>query len=228
MDLIDRAGDLKGELVDYASSPRFGSALRERILRRFPDGIVNDEARFADVMEDFLFAGREPVVKEFVASRPDLPDAEREMLLGWTDRVQGVFEITERDGEDALLTVNLIDELTYRVRSNMGPEGLKGLSVGGFVIGGIVPVGTDWMISGLPVRFQAEDADHILAVAVELATNHPASVFRNPEELALGRKMQDEQRESFVELHGSDLIVIPGHETTAALREFYEFDYKRN
>ena len=52
MDLIDRAGDLKGELVDYASSARFGSALRERILRRFPDGIVNDEARFADVMED--------------------------------------------------------------------------------------------------------------------------------------------------------------------------------
>lgn len=227
MDLIDRAGDLKGELVSFAMSPRFDTAFRQMIFRTFPDGVVDHEPRFAAAMETFLFDGPNPVVDEFVADRPDLPDAERDMLLGWKDGVHGVFEIKEREGVDALISVNLVDELTYRIRSNMGAEGLKDLAPGWFMLGGIVPVGTEWMISGLPLRFEPGQADDVLPMAAEMALKSPASVFRNPEKLAQGRKMQAEQRDSFIELHGGDLIVVPGHETTATLREFYEFDYKR-
>jgi hypothetical protein len=56
-----------------------------------------------------------------VASRLDLPEDERELLLGWRDIVEGIFEVQGRDG-DALVTENLVDELTYRVQSNMGPS----------------------------------------------------------------------------------------------------------
>ncbi len=33
------------------------------------------------------------MVDRFVASRPDLDAADREMLLGWRDPVEGIFEV---------------------------------------------------------------------------------------------------------------------------------------
>jgi hypothetical protein len=53
------------------------------------------------------------VVDRFVASRPDLDAADREMLLGWRDPVEGIFEIRGRDG-DAIILLNLLDDLEYR------------------------------------------------------------------------------------------------------------------
>ena len=41
---MQRAGQLKGELVDFALSERFNTALDELVLDAFPDGIVDDEA----------------------------------------------------------------------------------------------------------------------------------------------------------------------------------------
>ena len=60
------------------------------------------------------------MVERFAASRPELPGDERELLLGWRNVVDGIFEVRSLDG-DALVTENLIDELTYRMHSNMGP-----------------------------------------------------------------------------------------------------------
>ena len=54
-------------------------------------------------------------METFVSAHPELADADRQMLLGWRDVVEGVFEIRERDGE-AIIAVNLIDELTYWAR----------------------------------------------------------------------------------------------------------------
>ena len=42
----------------------------------------------------------------FVASRPDLEAADREMLLGWRDPVEGIFELRGQDG-DAIILLNL-------------------------------------------------------------------------------------------------------------------------
>ena len=39
------------------------------------------------------------MVDRFVASRPDLDAADREMLLGWRDPVEGIFEIRSKDGD---------------------------------------------------------------------------------------------------------------------------------
>ena len=61
------------------------------------------------------------MVEAFVAAHPELTDAERDMLLGWQDVVEGIFEITGKD-RDAVVLFNFVDELTYRARSNLGPE----------------------------------------------------------------------------------------------------------
>ena len=66
------------------------------------------------------------VVDRFVASRPDLDAADREMLLGWRDPVEGIFEIRSKD-RDAIILLNLIDDLEYRTYSNMGPAAFRPL-----------------------------------------------------------------------------------------------------
>jgi hypothetical protein len=46
VDLVERAGDLKPMLVDFAMSPRFDRELSAVIARNFPDGVVTDESVF--------------------------------------------------------------------------------------------------------------------------------------------------------------------------------------
>ena len=69
------------------------------------------------------------------------------MVLGWRDVVQGPFEVQRRDGP-ALVVVNLVDELSYRVRSNMGPAVFRRMPPRSFLIARLVPVGDEWMLSG--------------------------------------------------------------------------------
>ncbi len=88
------------------------------------------------------------------------------------------------------------------------------------MIGGIVPVGDDWMISGTPMAFP-DQADQVLAGVPEIVMKFPERVFRNPEKLAQGRDLQAEQRESFIDLHGGDLVVVPGDQVQKTLMAFY-------
>jgi len=87
------------------------------------------------------------VVEHFVAERPGLPEEERALLLGWREVVEGSFRVRRRDG-DALVAVNLVDELPYRVRSNRGPSALASMRRGTFVIARLVPVAGEWLLRG--------------------------------------------------------------------------------
>jgi hypothetical protein len=231
MDQLERAGELKGELVTFALSDRFSGPLGVLIEDAFPGGLIDDEARFAAVLESFLFIHRladgDRVVERFATDRPDLPPADKALLLGWRDYVQGVFRIGDRCCRDGVTAFNHVDELTYRIRSNMGPEGTEQLTPGTIMVGGIVPVGDDWMISGTPLAYSPEAADHILAHLPQLALSQPEQVFRNPEKLAQARELQAEQRQAFIDLHGGDLIVVPGSQLRTTMMELYRFLYER-
>jgi hypothetical protein len=128
VDLVERAGHLKPMLVDFALSPRFDRELSAVIARNFPGGVVTDESLFSMVLDHFALQHRLPsgntVVEAFIAAHPELTDAERDMLLGWQDVVEGVFEIAGKD-RDALVLFNFLDELTYRAQSNLGRRAFK-------------------------------------------------------------------------------------------------------
>jgi hypothetical protein len=96
------------------------------------------------------------VVDRFVASRPDLAAADREMLPGWRDPVEGNFEIRSRDG-DAIILLHLIDDLEYRTYSNMGRVVFRALPKGGFVLARLVPirpVAGAWLVSGMMTTYR--------------------------------------------------------------------------
>jgi hypothetical protein len=191
--------------------------------RSFREG---DEWEFVAALDYFLLQHElrsgKTVVERFVASRPDLPGEEREMLLGWRDVVEGIFEVRSRDG-DALVVENLIDELTYRVHSNMGPSAFRLLKPGGFMIGRIVPVGPEWLMSGHFMAYRKRDRAAIHRAACEMALRHPERAFRNPDKLARARQLQSAEHERFVRFFGADFVVIPGAQLTERMWAFYTF-----
>lgn len=223
MDLVQRAGDLKGMLVDFALSPRFDRELSAVVAREFPGGTVTDESMFSMVLDHFALqhqlASGSTVVEEFVAAHPELDDAEQEMLLGWRDVVESVFDVVGKD-RDALILLNLLDELTYRTRSNRGGRAFRPLKKGMILVGRLVRAGDDWMVSGNPAAFPASVREQMLAAAAEQAMHHPETVFRNPAKLAEARRILAEHHEAFVDLFGSDLIVVPGVEVPGKVEAF--------
>jgi len=112
------------------------------------------------------------VVEVFVAEHPELNDADRQMLLGWLEVVEGIFEIRQQAG-NAIIVSSLADKLTYRVGANTGPGALASMRPGCFMTARIVPAGDIWMLSGAQQLFPASLRDAMLRLAAELADSHP-------------------------------------------------------
>jgi hypothetical protein len=225
-DLVWRSGDRKRELVEFSRRRRFDRAFRQAFERRFGETPAVDDEQFINFLDFFVLQHRLPdgrtVVEHFVAEHPQLPEEERAMLLGWREVVEGIFRVQRRDG-DALVAVNLVDELTYRVRSNRGPAALASMRRGMFLIARLVPIGEEWLLSGASTVLPAANRGEAYRLAAELAATHPALVFRNPERLAQGRERQREERRHFIAFFGSDLVVLSGDELAARMEAYWRF-----
>lgn len=225
-ELVWRSGDRKRELVAFSGGPRFQGAFREAFQRRFGEATAVDEEQFINFLDFFVLQHRLPdrstVVERFVAEHPQLPEEERAMLLGWQDVVEGVFQVGRRD-RDELVAVNLVDDLTYRVRSNQGPAALGSMRRGMFLITRLVPIGEDWLLSGASTVLPKASRGEAYRLAAELAAKHPALVFRNPERLEQGRQRQLEERRHFIEFFGSDLVVLSGEELAERMAAYWHF-----
>ena len=133
------------------------------------------------------------------------------MLLGWRDVVEGIFEMVRRDG-DVLIVTNLVDELTYQVRSNMGGHVFRALRPLSYVLARFVPMGSEWLVSGVMHPIDKGRRKIAYALAAELATKCPRLLFRNPYYLERGWELQRQDRDRFVRFFGSDMVVVPGTE----------------
>jgi hypothetical protein len=223
--LIARSVELKRDLVDYACSPRLERSLAAAMLEADLD--EPEEADAINTIDRFALQYRLPdsktVVDRFVASRPDLDAADREMLLGWRDPAEGIFEIRSKDG-DAIILLNLLDDLEYRTYSNMGRAVFRRLPRSGFVHARLVPIRPvpgAWLVSGTMTPYRKSDAGYLAKVALELATKRPELVFRNPEKIEQGWKQMWEDRAGFVAFFGCDELVLPPAEAEARLNAYY-------
>ena len=173
--LLEHSSGLKGQLVDFACSQRFSWQL-EKAVSEGAGGPVTDEGEFANLLDNFILqrplADGRTVVEVFVSEHPELAEADRQMLLGWREVVEGVFEILERSG-DTVTAVNLADERTYRIRANAGPRALVPMRPGLFMIARVVPIGDDWMLSGVQRLLPASQRAAMLQLAAEQTTGHP-------------------------------------------------------
>src|SRR3954447_20658597 len=224
--LLDRAGDLKGELLAFSQQPRYDRAFREMLAQHADEAETWDEGRLMLLWDSFVLEyhlrNDRTVVEQFVDARPDLSPQEREMLLGWRDVVTGVFEVQRRDG-DALIGTNLVDDLTYRMRANAGPSVLRRMPKGSFLLTRLVAVGDEWMFSGPTNVLRKAERKAAAQAALQIALRMPRAVYRNPEKLAQAWQMQRKERERFIRFFGSDLVVVPGEQAQRRLDEFSAF-----
>jgi len=226
MDLFDRAGDLKRQLVEFSQQPRYDRAFREMLVHHADGAEVWDESRLMLLWDSFLLEhplrhGR-TVVEQFVDTRPDLSPQDRQMLLGWRDVVTGVFEVQRRDGP-ALILANLVDDLTYRARATAGPSVFRQMPRRSFLLTRLVAVGDEWVFSGPTSVLRPAERDVAVQVALEMALRTPEAVYRNPEKLARAWELQREERQHFVRFFGTDLVVVPGDQAQRRLDEFHAF-----
>ncbi|MCC9309379.1 hypothetical protein LN042_20225 [Kitasatospora sp. RB6PN24] len=226
-DLIERSAELKGELVAFGQSARFDRWLTPLLLEAAGPERLLDESDAIRITDHFILRYRLPdgatVVDRFVASRRDLTDDDREILLGWRDPVEGIFEIRRKDG-DALVLLNLVDDLEYRTYSNVGPGAFRGVSKGGFLLTSLVPVHSVdgvWLISGMMLSYPKSSATEIAQAAIQLATSQPELVFRNPEKIEQGWARMREDRAAFVEFFDADVLVLTPAEAEQQLNSYY-------
>ena len=226
--LIERSAELKRALVDFACSPRFERHLAPFMLEAADaEGNLNDGEAIG-IIDRFALQHRLPngktVLDQFLADRRGLTAADREMLRGWRDPVEGIFEIRSKD-RDAIVLLNLLDDLEYRTYSNMGPAVFRSLPKGGgFVHARLVPIrplSGAWLISGTVSGYRKSGAAQIAQVALELATKQPELVFRNPEKIEQGWQQMREDRAAFIEFFGGDELVLPPAEADERLNAYY-------
>lgn len=226
-DLIERSAELKGELVAFAQSARFDRWLTPLLLEAAGPERRLDEGEAVRITDHFILRYRLPggatVVDRFVASQGDLSEFDRELLLGWRGPVEGIFEIRCKDG-DGVVLLNLVDDLEYRVYSNVGPRAFRGVSKGQFLLACLVPIHLAdgvWLISGTMSSYPKSSATEIAQAALQLATSQPELVFRNPEKVEQGWERMREDRAAFVEFCGGDELVLPPAEAEARLNAYY-------
>jgi hypothetical protein len=225
--LIERAAELKRALVDFALSPRC-----ERYLERFMLEAVDpyqelSEGDAISVIDRFALQHRLPngktVLDQFLGGRPDLTAADREVLRGWRDPVEGIFEI-RRKNRDSLLLLNLLDDLEYRAYSNMGPAAFRRLPKGGFVHARLVPICPlpgAWLVSGSMSAYRKSGSAQIAQAALTVAAERPELVYRNPEKLEQAWTQMREDWAAFVEFFGGDELVLPPADAEERLNAFH-------
>src|SRR3954469_13342068 len=135
-DLLERSVELKHDVIEFVMQPRFDRPIARAIEQRFGPVLELEEAKFLGFLDWFIMQyqlpGGRTAVEQFVDAHPKLSEADRKLLLGWRDVVEGIFEVKGREG-DALLIFNLLDELTYRVYSNAGPAVFGAMRPGSFI-----------------------------------------------------------------------------------------------
>jgi hypothetical protein len=96
--LIERSAELKRALAGFAVSPRFERQMERFVLESGSDQIPDE----GDAIDRFALQHTLPngktVLDQFLASRPDLTTADREMLRGWRDPVEGSSRSAARTG----------------------------------------------------------------------------------------------------------------------------------
>jgi hypothetical protein len=229
-DLLHRSGPLKAALIAFGQTQRFAREFRSAYADRFGTAKPGNQLDYINFLDRFVLEhhtrdGR-TIVEQFVASRPDLPESERAMLRCWERVVEGIFEVESYDG-DAAVMLNLVDELTYRVRSNAGPQLLKQLLPETIVWARVAPFGDDWLLSGALNSASPEGRHEMCRAAAQLANTCPAAVFRNPDKLALGWKLHRRLHGHFVEFFGADLTVVTGSELADRMAGFWNYHATR-
>jgi hypothetical protein len=218
------AGRVKATMVAFANSPPY-----ERHLRRLLVDSVTSNPDVADphvhAVERLLFEFRydddTSVIDRFLRSTA-LTNAERDVVTGFTQGVDGFFEVLADTPPGALAfeVRCCLSDLTHVVAPTLR-AGLPALSRGSFLAGRLNPIaGTDlWTPSGAAEMLPASRREQVAELVMELALQAPWLTHRNPKKARTAAEHVARMHERFIVQHGSDVIVVEGKNLGAIYAE---------
>ena len=180
--------------------------------------------RAIQLREGLGAAGGLAAAERFIGTERGLSRADRDLVLDWAgNSVRGVFEVrgvARRDSAgEAVIGLNLVDDLDYRVYDLGAPH-----EQGGFFAGTLLPLAEDdsaWLAAGDEIAYPQADARQVARLAIDLATREPDLVFRNQEKATQGWAYMRRDREEFVTFFGGDELVLPTREAEGRLNAYY-------
>jgi hypothetical protein len=226
--LVDRTRELKRALIDYAENKRFDRYLQPIATRASETRDPRQrQAAWISGLDDFVMTFKFPdgatLIDRFLGTRKDLDEADRTLLESWRESLESVFEVAAKDGGRVTL-LNLLDDLPYVAYAPTGPDGLRTVSEGDFVLVRLAPLTAgkpaasqptagrpapdNWTISGLLSGAPNSDQKRMVKIALQLASTAPGSAFRNPELLKRSHDAMGKDRERFVGFFGSDEVIM--------------------
>ncbi len=214
IELIQTAeGDVAIALESYTAkqlirNPQLDAGQRKLLIHRFAiEGEVN---------------GKAPL-DLFLASQPDLSNADRQLILGWRRSFVGLLEIVQIL-PDGLELMNWLTAKHYRIQFTdlSSQTAMSRLKVGDLIIAQISRVThTHWAIL-TPWVALGRLGKPKLAVAVgAFRQNYPHYLYSDaPEQLAASWASVATYHDRFVEFFGADEITFTGKELELRIGEF--------
>jgi hypothetical protein len=215
--VFERAERIKRELAEFATAGLLKDEYERQHQLFFELSDPADEHESESVLDWFLFDwfdddGR-GVIDYFLSSRDDLAEQDSEMLMGWEDSVNSVFEITSL-GKNSLALREMDSGDNFSV-ATITPLDRTPFKRGQFIAARLLPLGDKFIFSGLQFIMPNRDS------AIEaLEMRRTLESLNSPEAL---EKAQREQCSAFCEVFGCDELSIPSKELNSTLQRFQHY-----
>lgn len=211
---VNRAGDVKEKLVEFATSPHLASRLR-RFTRENsppPHGLPPEDVAVLAVdsfIFDMQFDDGSTLIDRFLA-RSDATEADAAMARGFLHGYSSIFEVTtDTPAAPDVFEVRCCgSDLHLRLAPTL-PQGVGALRLGSFLQGRLNPIaGTDlWTASGPLITLPASSRKAVSEI-VQSNLMVPSVNHRNPDYRDRALQIQHGVHERFLAQHGIDQVVV--------------------
>jgi hypothetical protein len=228
---LARIGDIKGALIQFSRGPEFKEdfemARKGRFGKKKRPKNEGEWINFQDwfVLECELMSGGTIIDRYFETYQDEMSRDVRELINGWKQVIEGLFEIKDRL-DNGYLAKNLINEKAYKVYPTNVSEPLIDLHKGDFFIGRIVPALGVNVFSGSLAHLDGNDRarNEMYQMAARMQMENPAKALAgNPEKLKKSREAVQRQYDDFIRCFGKDEVFGTGKEIRRYYQDFFHF-----
>jgi len=232
---LERIGDIKGALIRFSTNPEFNEEFNDAKseysgeAKHLKDMKAADNITFLDWYAlEWESEWGDTFPDRFVASHGDLMSRDvREMILGWRDVIDGIFEIKGKR-PDGYYMKNLVNEREYTVYSTASMEDAPSFEIGDFMGARIVPVQDFHTFSGIVAKMPCDGSDKargdIYRIVIETQTLYPRKAFKdNEEKLKKSIELVRRDYDEFVGYFGSDELIGSGREMAQRHQDFLRY-----
>jgi hypothetical protein len=232
-EILERSRELKQALVEFVleAEGELAAALEsyaaDQSRRSRGDKVQQDL-----IIDSFLTEGLgdKTPLDLFLASQPDLPESDRQLVSNWRRSFIGLFAVIQilPDGFELM---NWLTAKHYIVKPNdtQTLEQMTRFKEGEILLTRIAPVtDTYWTFSG-PCTLMGKLGKPKLAVAIgNFKDNYKSALYSDaPELLEQAWQSVAQYHKQFVDFFGKDEVTMPGYQLNKKIAEFQEVSMQR-